>query len=172
MLTPRDTASLHRLMSMLNEPEKYKEAIGNLIKRQEEVNASMDVLQRQEIDIAQKFASLRGTVEQIDKDKKELRDAVNFRSEAIIEIESKNADLDKRKNALDAQELRLNELAKLLDARQTKLTALEINITHRIVTLSNQESVIRAKLNKLRETEVMFAKRMEKLKTIVENESV
>lgn len=172
MLTPRDTASLHRLMSMLNDPEKYKEAIGSLIKRQEEVNASIEILQRQEVDIAQKFASLQGTVAQIDKDKRELREAVNFRSDAIAEIDSKNADLDKRKKALDAQELRLTGLAQLLDTRQTKLTELETDIAHRVLALSNQEATIRTKLSKLRETEVMFAKRMEKLRTFVEEPPV
>lgn len=172
MLTPRDTASLHRLMTMLNEPEKYKEAIGNLVRRQEEVNVAIDTLQRQEIDIAQKFASLQGTVAQIDKDKRELREAVNFRSDAINEIENKNMDLDRRKKVLDAQELRLGELTQLLNARQLKLTELETDITHRVLALSNQESVIRTKLNKLRETEIMFADRMQKLKTIVAEQTV
>lgn len=172
MLTPRDTASLHRLMSMLNDPEKYKEAIGNLIKRQEEVNASIETLQRQEVDTAQKFASLQGTIAQIDKDKRELREAVNFRSDAIAEIDFKNADLDKRKKVLDAQEARLDELAQSLNARQTKLTELETDITHRVIALSNQEATIRAKLSKLRETEAMFTKRMEKLKTFVEESPV
>lgn len=167
MLSPRDTASLHRLMTMLNDPEAYKETIDSLLRKQEEVTKAMDELLQKEQVINQKAQKFQATVTQVELDKTELRRAVGFREKSLIEIQNRDADLLKRADGLDELHKRLVNQERTLNMRSTELFNQEAALVKRESVLVDQERAVQAKIAQLNETEAALTNRMEKLRTFV-----
>lgn len=167
MLTPRDTASLHRLMTMLNDPEVYKQTVDSLLRKQEEVVKAMDALLDKEKEIDQKVVRFQATVLQVEADKKLLRDAVSYREKALTEIQNKDADLLSRADKLDVLHKRLVNQERTLNARSTELFNQEAALVKRESVLVDQERAVQAKIAQLTETETALTNRMEKLRSFV-----
>lgn len=167
MLTPRDTASLHRLMTMLNDPEEYKRVVSQLITKQEDIERAMKELEDKRQEVDRKVATFQSVVEQVAADKKQMHMQAQSYEKTSIDIQNKTVELTKHEARLDKLNARLVNQERDLNVRSGKLFDAEAAIVRRESLLVDQERMMQAKLAQLSETETTLANRMERLRTFV-----